>query len=77
MKIWIDKIELPKVDITGKDSAGREFMQGEMEVYYTAYKDGNYTFNGEFKCCYTNEINLLQLSERILKGLKEDISNEP
>jgi hypothetical protein len=73
MKVWIDNIELPKVDISGKDTAGREFLRsGEMVVHYTAYKSGNHTWQGEFTCSFYNEINLEGLAKRISTDIEKD-----
>jgi hypothetical protein len=72
MKIWIDKIEFPKLDVTSKDTAGREFRQAEMVVFYTYYKDGNHVFNGEFTCSTENKLNTDELKERIITDLKND-----
>lgn len=72
MRIWIDNIEFPKVETTTKESAGREFLQGEITVYYTAYKDGNHLWHGEFKCSKPNVIDLDALNHRILSDLKAD-----
>lgn len=69
MKVWIDNIEFEKVDISGKDTNGREFLPGEMVVHYTAYKTGNHTWQGEFKCSRYNPIDMPALTERIAKDL--------
>lgn len=72
MKIWIDRIELPRIDNNRKDSDGMQFIHGEMEVHYTAFKSGKHFFHGEFKCSYNNHINIEGLAERIENDLKND-----